>query len=298
MNLCECGCGQPVTKEGNRFLVGHWMRLNNPMLCPEIAEKNAAAKRGRPRSEAVKAKISATKKENYRTGRTKKLLGSNHPLWGKSRSLEVRAKISVARKGKYAGEKNPMYGKTFSKEHRRKLALAATGRRLSDETRRKISLASRGRTYSKERNARISIALKKRFANPENCPMYGKKHSEEAKRRMSASLRESFLSGNSNHSRGEDHYNWRGGIAEDPYAIGFTEALKAEVRQRDGFTCQLCGVPEEELDRHLVVHHCDADKSNHALSNLISLCSSCHGRVHSSLESFEEVSQILNLSVA
>lgn len=37
-----------------------------------------------------------------------------------------------------------------------------------------------------------SIATKERFSNPENCPMFGKKHSEEAKAALSAKAKERF----------------------------------------------------------------------------------------------------------
>jgi len=30
MRLCECGCGKEVTKEGNRFIHGHYVVVNNP----------------------------------------------------------------------------------------------------------------------------------------------------------------------------------------------------------------------------------------------------------------------------
>lgn len=26
---CECGCGQPVAKKGNRFILGHNLKINN-----------------------------------------------------------------------------------------------------------------------------------------------------------------------------------------------------------------------------------------------------------------------------
>jgi|GEM_PF-686489 5-methylcytosine-specific restriction endonuclease McrA len=55
-------------------------------------------------------------------------------------------------------------------------------------------------------------------------------------------------------------------------------------RERDGYACQVCGITEEELDRKLDVHHkmpartfgnvTDANR----LSNLVSVCPSCHKR--------------------
>ena len=39
MKLCECGCGLEVTREGNRFLNGHWIRVNHTMSNPESVKK-------------------------------------------------------------------------------------------------------------------------------------------------------------------------------------------------------------------------------------------------------------------
>ncbi len=53
-------------------------------------------------------------------------------------------------------------------------------------------------------------------------------------------------------------------------------------RERDGFCCQLCGVSEGELGRQLDVHHkvpfrlFESPLEANRLSNLISLCPSCH----------------------
>ena len=66
------------------------------------------------------------------------------------------------------------------------------------------------------------------------------------------------------------------------------QARKA--RERDGFTCQLCGVTEEELGRQLDVHHkipFRSFKSNveaNKLEHLISLCSPCHSRTEAELK--------------
>jgi 5-methylcytosine-specific restriction endonuclease McrA len=71
----------------------------------------------------------------------------------------------------------------------------------------------------------------------------------------------------------EKAYNWQGGVSFLPYASGWTKRLKRAIKQRDNYTCQMCGGTNCDLD----VHHKDYDKSNHAEDNLISLCKSCHG---------------------
>ena len=45
--------------------------------------------------------------------------------------------------------------------------------------------------------------------------------------------------------------------------------------QEYGEVCHNCGEEED-----ILVHHRDGDRSNNELSNLIPLCSTCHGKVH------------------
>jgi 5-methylcytosine-specific restriction endonuclease McrA len=67
-----------------------------------------------------------------------------------------------------------------------------------------------------------------------------------------------------------------------------TQAQKA--RQRDSFTCQVCGVTEEELGRQLDVHHkipYRSFKSNveaNKLEHLLSVCPACHAHLEAQLQ--------------
>lgn len=56
----------------------------------------------------------------------------------------------------------------------------------------------------------------------------------------------------------------------------FTEELKKEVKDRDGWKCVIC---ESETDLH-VRHKIPRDKGGiHHKANLVTLCASCHGAV-------------------
>lgn len=69
---------------------------------------------------------------------------------------------------------------------------------------------------------------------------------------------------------------WRGGIADYPYSNDWTETLRESIRMRDSFTCQECGIHQEELPRNLDIHHIDYNKDNCNPKNLVALCRSCH----------------------
>lgn len=79
---------------------------------------------------------------------------------------------------------------------------------------------------------------------------------------------------------GENNPMWQGGIANGQYAPGFSKTVKAAIRERDNFTCQLCGATEDELGYTLSIHHADYDKSNHDPSNLFATCKRCNSLVN------------------
>jgi len=53
--------------------------------------------------------------------------------------------------------------------------------------------------------------------------------------------------------------------------------LRQKIREKYNYTCQFCG---KKIEKHLIVHHIDYDKRNSNEDNLIPLCRSCHGKVH------------------
>ena len=69
------------------------------------------------------------------------------------------------------------------------------------------------------------------------------------------------------------------GEALRKYPPGWTRTHKAQIRARDGQSCQCCGRGREP-HRDLDVHHIDYDKANLDPSNLITLCRFCHGKMH------------------
>jgi hypothetical protein len=178
-----------------------------------------------------------------------------HTPWNKGKvglySEETRQSLRDA----ILGEKNPMYGKPSTRGFK--------GKRHSDDLKQRDREANLG-----EKNPM--------FGKPGS--MLGMHHSE----RVTQNLRDANL--------GERNPHWRGGVSFLPYPPEFNSELKLQIKRRDNWKCQLCGV--SELETTLQVHHIDGNKNNNGPGNLTPLCPACHGRTQRSrkrrMQSFRE----------
>ena len=72
------------------------------------------------------------------------------------------------------------------------------------------------------------------------------------------------------------------GISINPYSTDWTRSLKRMIRERDNYTCQMCGKilegQKREDEQSLAVHHIDYNKKNCLPKNLVTLCGSCHSK--------------------
>jgi len=152
-----------------------------------------------------------------------------------AKRLEVRIKISES----LMGENNPMFGRTGENS-------PWFNRKHTEETRKIMS----------ENHADFS---------GENNPFYNRNHTEETRR---------IISENHIDFNGGNNPNWQGGISFEPYSPEFNEKLKNKIRERDNYTCQLCG----EYGRD--VHHIDYNKKNCSPDNLITLCNRDNAKVN------------------
>lgn len=68
------------------------------------------------------------------------------------------------------------------------------------------------------------------------------------------------------------------------YGEGWNDEKREQVRESQDRCCAECGIHEDELDRHLDVHHIlksrSFNNSSHAnhVSNLVGLCPDCHDK--------------------
>jgi hypothetical protein len=144
-------------------------------------------------------------------------------------------------------------GRKRSKDFIERMRKTLTGRKrpkFSKEWIEKMSISHKGKHYS--------IATE--FKKGQIAPMKGRKRPDIAERNR-------LLSGDKNP-------NWRGGTTFEPYSIDWTKTLKISIRERDKYTCRICG--EKQGDLIFGIHHIDYDKKNCNPNNLITLCRKCH----------------------
>jgi hypothetical protein len=84
--------------------------------------------------------------------------------------------------------------------------------------------------------------------------------------------------------QGSNHINWKNGASRQLYPLKFNDELKENIRKRDNYNCQVCGLQDEEhilvYGYSLTVHHIDYNKDNCIDNNLVSLCNQCHRRTN------------------
>ena len=100
--------------------------------------------------------------------------------------------------------------------------------------------------------------------------------------RCYACRRESYLLQGIRQS-GSNHWNWRGGITNDPYGSEWTMELRNFVRNRDNNRC-LNPYCYSKSSSDLTVHHIDYDKKNCIPKNLITVCRVCNNKANKNRE--------------
>jgi 5-methylcytosine-specific restriction endonuclease McrA/DNA-directed RNA polymerase subunit RPC12/RpoP len=87
-----------------------------------------------------------------------------------------------------------------------------------------------------------------------------------------------------NKNKGESHYNWNKNLTKEDrqnrrFILGYRD-WAYKIKERDNFTCQVCG----QVGGNLVSHHLESYNNNPGLrieaSNGVCLCKKCHEKFH------------------
>jgi len=150
--------------------------------------------------------------------------------------------------------------KSFSTpEGLKKIGRALKGRKHSEEAKGKMSLARKGMKLSKETRRKLSEAHK------------GNKRSLSARIKQGLSI------------KGENHYNWKGGITPENKKIRNSiefRLWREAVFARDGWTCQKCKKKGGKLHPHHIYNFAQFPDLRFAIDNGITFCDKCHQEFH------------------
>jgi len=172
---------------------------------------------------------------------------------GHIKSEATKKKMSTARKKYYElhpefnkGENNPMYGVPMPTELRKKLNKI-------------LKIRMKG-----ENNPMYRVSLISPYRGKSMVEYFGKeKFNKIMKKRLQT------IEQNGSYKK-ENNPNWKGGISFEPYNVEFDKELREEIRERDCFECQYCGINEN--GRRHDVHHINYIKKDSSKRNLITLC--------------------------
>jgi hypothetical protein len=236
-----------------------------------------------PHSEETKKKISEAKKKNpirfwlgkkrspesIKKMKESKLKNPCRYWLGKERTPETIEKIRLAHLGKVSRNK----GKTMSEESRRRMSIAQKnrfktqavwnkGKPMLEITRKKISLKKKGLTSA----------------------MKGKKHSDEAKKKMSIAHKGKPAPWHKRYGADNPHYFKDRSLLKKSdnrkYDVAYQEWRK-QVKDRDGWKCKIdnndcCGI----LEAHHILTWREHPELRYEVNNGITLCKFHHPRKH------------------
>ena len=149
---------------------------------------------------------------------------------------------------------------TFQKGHKINL-----GKHYSKEWRKHISKGLKGRKLSEEHRKKVIKNL-----IPGQKGMLGKHISEETRKKLSLCRKK------------EKHWNWKGGITLENATIRNSleyEIWRNEVWKRDRWECRLCKSKKQLVAHHLKLFS-DFPELRFDVNNGITLCRSCHAKIH------------------
>jgi hypothetical protein len=190
-----------------------------------------------------------------------------------------------------------------TEEAKKKLREKHIGTVISEETKQKMSKARKenptryweGKKFSEEHKKKIRETTKKTYENPEvrlSCGRKGRKILEPQKQAVRKYMKNAWkIPEFRNKLIRERANNWRGGTTFKEYGYEFDNRNRAEIYERDNYTCQNpeCSSSVSRID----THHIDYNKQNHDKRNIVTLCSSCHSKTNFNRSYWKEYYQRL-----
>ena len=258
IKLCECGCGQPVTKLGNRFISGHNSRVNHPR--PMLGK---VSKRKINKIITLCKNCGCEIKHLPKTNR----IFCSHKCKGEWMSKQKRENCP-----NWRGGKEKFYCDYCGKEIINYESQMGNQKFCNKKCYDKWQAINKTGENSPSWNG--GLVTKK-------CELCGKEF-------------DSYPSANGKfccfkcraiwvgiQQRGENHPMWRGGISNQKYCYKFNNLLKIKIRDKYNNCDYISGIHKDICSpiRKLSVHHVNYDKQcgcNESKCKLIPLCASNH----------------------
>lgn len=180
-------------------------------------------------------------------------------------------------------------GYKFSDEQKDRLSKSHLGQKawnkglkLSEDTRERMSKSHKGVKRSEKHCNNLSKAL-----SGEKNPFYGKKHTEETKKKIRDKKVEqhiipanAFIKGETS---GSKNFSWKGGITPENHKIRNSSEYiywRKSCFKRDNFTCQKTGVSGGKLVVHHINNFADFPELRTSIENGITLSKESHQEFH------------------
>ena len=245
--LCKCGCGE-YAKRGNRFIRGH-----NAKIFPPIPKKN--------RPDPLLCKCGCDQYANsgklYCWGHNS--VGDNNPM----KTEEGKKKYKLSMLKKYGVDNN--------------MKVLSFKQKVIDKKRSKLHYHL-GNDVTPERIKKLK----------ENCSKAGKiggssraKFWKENPEEFQKFLNKSHDPMTTGSYSGSNHPCWNNGSSLNGYCgAWYDQEYKQDILERDNRQCQNPGC--WGTSNQLVIHHIDFNIMDCQHMNLITICRSCHSRIHNS----------------
>jgi len=181
--------------------------------------------------------------------------------------------------GRFVKGFNNKIGFKHSKESKEKMRKAHLGRKLSEETKEKL----KGRIpwnkgLTKETDIRIKKQAKdiSRILKGKEGNFKNKKHTTETREKIS------------NSKKGQKSWNYIDGRSKNCSPARYGDdwfKIRMLIYRRDNFTCQECTLKMSKETGAFHVHHLQPflESFDNSLSNLITLCPSCHRKIEAKI---------------